>query len=182
VREILEYLVSTIVSGTLFVSLLGFYVGIGDAESTQTFSSAVQQDLVSATGVIESDMQKIGYGSTDTAKVTLADTASVTFKSDIDADGTVDTVRYYIGGSTPGTLNAQSQILYRKINTQPAAPVAGGVSGFRIWYFNSAGSVTSVLSQIRSIRVRLTVQSSLGIDGTYPAVCWDRIIRPRNLR
>jgi hypothetical protein len=168
--------------GTLFVSLLNFYTGIADAQSSQTFSSAVQQDVTSTTQIIESDFQKIGYGSTDSAKVIRADSVSITFKADINADGVIDTVRYYLGGSTPGTQNTQSWILYRSVNSKQVSSVAGGVSGFWIWYYNSSGSATTVLSQIRSLRVRMTVQSSYGIDGKYPAVCWDRMIRPRNLR
>jgi hypothetical protein len=181
-KESIDYILSLIFGGMAFTMLINFQIGVGNTASEQIFESAVQGDLNTATSILAYDFQKIGYGSTDSVKVTQADTSTISFKSDIDANGTVETVKYYLGETVPGSMNPNSRMLYRQINGGTPNVIAGGVSKFRLSYYNSAGSPTSVLSQVRSVYVALTVESNYGTDSTYPAVCWERTIKPRNLR
>jgi hypothetical protein len=160
-KEVIDYLASVMVGGMVFMTLMQYYVGVGETSATQAFDNAVQENLTSAAQIMEYDFQKIGFGSTDSAKVSKADSASVIFKSDIDANGTVDTLTYFLG---------------------TAVAPASGVTRFKLSYYDAGGSKTSILKNIRSLKVALTLESMYGFDSTYPAVCWERTIRPRNLR
>jgi len=178
----LDYIISLIFGAVAFVLLLGYQLGMREATTGQVFSSAVQQDLTSATKTLEYDFQKMGYGSTDSAKVVQADTSTIEFKCDVDGDGVVNSVLYYLGDPVPGSPNSAARILYRQIDVQSPLAIAGGVSRFKLTYFDGAGHPTSVLSQIRSVYVALTVESNEGTENIFPAVCWESTIRPRNLR
>jgi hypothetical protein len=181
-KETIDYIMSLIFGGMTFTMLINFQVGVRDTACTQMLSSVVQADCASATATLEYDFQKIGYGCADSVKILQADSTGISFKCDIDADGSVDNLRYYLGGAVPGSSNPNALMLYRQVNTQQPLAIAGGVSRFRVDYFNGAGNVTGVLSQVRSLRVSLVVESNEGVDDTFPAVCWERMIKPRNLR
>jgi hypothetical protein len=182
VREMMDYVISLVFGGVAFVLVLGFQLGLREAATGQVFSGAVQQDLVSATRTLEYDFQKIGFGCTDSLKIVQADTSAIEFKSDIDADGVVDLVSYSLGSPVPGSSNPAARMLFRKINGDPSMPIAGGVSRFRITYFDDSGNLAGAYSRIRSIYVALTVESNEGTGDVFPAVCWESMIRPRNLR
>jgi len=182
-KEVIDYLASVMVGGMVFMTLMKYYVGVGETAATQAFDNAVQENLTAAAQILEYDFQKIGFGSTDSVKVSKADSAAVIFKSDIDADGTLDTLTYFLGTAVaPGFSDLNARILYRKVNGKSPVPVASGVTRFKISYYDASGSKTSALKSIRSLYVALTVESMYGFDSTSPAVCWERTIRPRNLR
>lgn len=177
-KEIFDYIASLIIGATVTLTLVGFQAGIRDAAATQATNAAIQQDFSSLTNTIEYDIRKVGYRCTDSVDVFRADSSAFTFKGDVNNDGAVESVRYFLApAGTPGVNK-----LMRAVDSQPAMEVESQVTFFRFWYYDGVGNPTTNLSKIRSIRVGLTLQSGIPIDGEESGICWDRIITPLNLR
>jgi hypothetical protein len=181
-QYLLDYLSSMIIGGTVFFTLITFYGQINESHMVQIVNSIVQEECASATEVMEYDFRKVGYGVTDTVKITLADSSVVRFASDIDANGSIDSVAYYLS-TVPisGASNQRRRILYRRVNGQDT-PMLTGVTLFRVRYYDGAGNTTTALASIRSFDVALTLESDAAVDGQYAGVVWNRTFKPNNLR
>lgn len=179
---ILDYIGGIIIGGIVVLALLALSTRMTDSASMQNAKAIVASNLRTASQIIESDVRQMGYRVADSIKVTRADTALVVFRFDVDDNGAMDSVRYFLGTAiSKGSANPRTRILYRQINTQPAAPVDAGVTRFRIWYFDGAGASTSQLENIRSIKINLAMQTTLSNDSVNAAVVWEKHFRPMNL-
>lgn len=180
-KEVFDYLASLIIGGTVTLTLVGFQAGIRDAAATQATNAAIQQDFTSLTNVIEYDIRKLGYRCSDSVDVIRADSTTFVFKGDINNDGIVETVKFYLGDSSTCVTPGVSK-LFRMVDTQPPLLLDPQVTLWRLAYYDGQGNQTSNLGKIRSIRVSLTLQSGIPVDGSESGVCWERIITPLNLR
>ena len=130
--------------------------------------------------VVEYDLQKVGYGVTG-AKITSADSTSLTFYADIDRNGAPDSIRYILGGDLPRTMNPCDRMFNRLVNAETPDSISLGVTDFRFTYYNSSGAATSTLTDIKGIQADITVESTAGYDTTY-AKSFVRIkVWPKNL-
>jgi hypothetical protein len=145
-------------------------------------------------GMIEYDLAQIGYGDSLAPSVTLADTNRITFRADIDNNGSVDSVKYYVTNppSIPPGGNQNLKYLFRKQNTESGLEGWVGVSQFRILYLDNMGRSLPVpvsgasLSDIRSIRVQIALESATRVksdwDTTFASSYWETLISPANIK
>ena len=181
-NAVLDYIGSVALGGMIFLTLISFYGTINTSHEEQMMSSIVQEDYNSATEVIAYDFRKIGFGSTDSTKVTTADTTRLDFLGDVDANGTVDQVSYYLTNTPPaGAANNKRRILYREVNGA-AVPLLTNVTAFKLRYFDASGSQTIVLKNIKSLNVAMTIEADIAYNDVYPGVSWERNFTPFNLR
>jgi len=110
----------------------------------------------------------------------------IRFQGDIDGDGTVDYVRYYLSGSSaPYSLNRFGGAI------KPDGSLPGGspqklseqVESFQLRYFNSSGLETSNLADVTNIEIRLTLRARHvdPLSHVYRTVSETTRIRPLNL-
>ena len=159
---LIDILGSMVVGGYLLLML--FSVNDNTTRHTYNFSGEliVQENLVSVVEVLEFDFRKIGYCEDPVAlprpeenAILYADTTEVVFLTDLmigpdydSGDGTVDTVRYYLGPTSdlPATPNPDDRVLYRKVNDNSPVGANLGVTYFKIRYFRdsltASGSTT----------------------------------------
>ena len=112
---ILDIIGSVIIGGIVLVSLLN--TNTNAVQNTYSYGAdvIVQQNMAALVDTIDSDFRKIGYSSilttvlNPTKVIISADTSTIKFLSDVNNNGTIDTVYYYLG-TTNGKLN---QVLYR---------------------------------------------------------------------
>ena len=181
--ELLKYIGSLFTGGIIFLMLITFFSGVSETAVTQTFSTVVQENMVTSTELIERDIRLIGYGVSDSDKVLLADSTRLVYRVDLNDITHVDTVMFELGpvlGLAGGNPNAR--ILYRSVNAAAPEPVATGVTDLRFLYYDSTGTSTTTPRSIRAIAVGLTMESDSRIAGAYPGVVWERTIKPKNLR
>ncbi|MBI4536293.1 MAG: hypothetical protein HY708_08440 [Ignavibacteriae bacterium] len=178
----IDYLGSLIISGMVFLVLMGFYLTMGETAATQTFNSGIQEDLTSTTEILEYDLRKIGYRVSDSVKVTFAGPDKIVFRTDIDNNGSVDSIQFSMvtamgpsGGSNPYVVN-------RTVNGVTAKLTRMRVTNLNFTYYNAQGAVTSVLKDIISVKVSLAMENTVAYDGNFPKAYWERVIKPQNLR
>jgi hypothetical protein len=176
-QQMIQELGAVIVAGLIFLTLMGIYNRNGETAATQMLNSTVQENSVSATEVISRDFRLIGYGVRDSVRIPWADTLrGIAFKADLADAGTVDSV-VYVYSEDHRTLN-------RSVNGEVPVPVAIGVQEFRLICYDVHGNITHSTSSIATIKVCLMVEGDVKFEGNelYPAVYWERTIRPMNLR
>ncbi len=170
-------------------------------KNTQNILRTANQEKITGTesyvglgGMIENDLAKIGVGDSLTPSVTKADSNGITFRADMDNNGTVDSVKYFVSApaGVPTGGNTKIKYLFRRQNTQSGTAGWVGVSLFEFLYLDEMGRTIaapvadSLLSSIRSIRVKMMVENSYRMkndsDTTFAATYWETLISPQNIK
>ena len=173
---ILDIINSTIIGGILLLIALILMDTTTDHFHSYGDDLIVQQNLTGTTKTLEYDLKKMGYGIPEWDSVVLiADSTHLKFRSDINKNGAIDTVEYYVGlkSELSATPNPDDRFLYRKINSTPTNGFkVGVVTNFNFDYLNQDGiivdtSVPQNLIAIKMIRITLKIESS-SVYGSNP--------------
>lgn len=176
---------SFIIGGMLLIQIMNIHGNAQTAANLYSQTSIVQRNLTTIVKILEYDFRKMGYNVVDPTKCILqADSNRISFLADIDRNGIVDTVTYYVGPTSDlsGTPNPNDRLMYRIINNE--APVSNnlGVTQLLFKYYTQDMAVTSVLTAIKIVEINISVQSIFPIDGQYPSAFWKQTrITSRNL-
>ncbi len=150
-----------------------------------SFTYMAQRNAAAIAEVMEDDLRKMGFGVTGTS-ITLADSSQIRFLADLEEDGAVDTLYYYVGSLSEAddTPNPADRILYRVLNGVAPPGMRLGVTKFALSYFGANGDSLALPvtpGNIQQIRVDLTVESTAPYGTTYARAFMQLRIRPRNL-
>lgn len=181
-----------------FVILMGLRLNAtiaGSADASMA-SLNVQESMAELVRNLEYDFRKIGYNVPDPkTSIGIADTAHLKFYADMDRDGAVDSVEWFIGPPLTTLPNPKVRVLYRRYNNEEAGGAAGlGVTEFKLRYYNGSGTEIAPLdashySQIWVIEISLRVESPYKVQDAvntditdYAAAYWRQTrIASRNL-
>lgn len=173
---------SLVIAGIVLLSILGLNVNMNQATYNKTFSLVTQSNTVALARMIEFDFAKIGYHSPKPMILT-AGPDSISFKSDLGNNGTVHTIKYYLGSTSTlaFTKNPNDRLLYR-VQDGTVIPMNLGLTRFSLSYVDSSGFVTTKPDSIRGIYVAFDVQSSEPVDAAYCGAYWEKSFYPKNLK
>ncbi len=199
---IMDIIGSFIIGGLLFLLLWK----IDDASVANIFNNGeeliLQQNLATTAMVLENDFRKIGYCSdwnkipAPSKAILSADSTSIKFLTDVDDDGNVDTIHYYLGPTSElaSTPNPRDRFLYRVVNNEIPRGVNLGVTQFKMIYFDPLGDTLFCPiihpTSISSIEINITVENVVGYGGSsheeqkskYSKAFWRQIrLAARNL-
>jgi hypothetical protein len=182
-QTIIDIIASTIVFGSLMLMTLRLNVAQSEMIQGARGDLMVQQSIVEVTHLIEYDFRKIGYCKNTAQIITnailLADSNRITFRTDVNNDGSVDTMRYYLGPTSELTVtpNPRDRFLYRVVNQNPAIGVSVGVTVFDLKYYNSARQIMNfpitgtALNTIKEIQITVQVENvmapTLATDSSF---------------
>ncbi|MFQ5864304.1 MAG: hypothetical protein ACE5IW_03650 [bacterium] len=176
-------LIGSIVIGSVFLlGVMTFYSGVMDFNNEKTFELLTQETTASLMEIIEYDFRRVGSGLTY-QELAILDTSTITFLGDINADGAVDTVRYYTSdvSAAASTPNPNDVILYREVNGLKTIDTPAGVTEFTVDLLDELGNSTTELMAVRMLHVSLTVESRFPYDNRYARAFWEKRIAPQNL-
>lgn len=205
---LIDILGSTLIGGMLFLILLR--VNDTAVENAYVYGGEliVQQNLVEVVTLLEHDFRKIGYCADwqqipdPSQAIIAADSNDITFLTDLDSDGNVDTLRYYTGtvAELSGTSNPRDKMLYRIENNAQPRGANLGVTEFHMIFFDAIGNVIpfpiNVPSEIYTMQINITVENTEplttfgqsekvdgGLDTLNSSAFWRQIrLAARNLR
>lgn len=192
---LIDIIGSTLIGGMLFLILLR----INDAavENTYVYGGEliVQQNLVEVVTLLEYDFRKIGYCAdwqqipNPSDAILAADSNDITFLTDLESDGVVDTLRYFTGDPSglPGTANPRDMMLFRVENNETPQGANLGVTQFNMLFFDAIGNVIpfpiNVPSEIYTMQINITVENTDAYNENYSSAFWRQIrLAARNLR
>ncbi len=174
---------SFIIGGMLLLSILSLNADIMQTATMNSLDTNAQLNVTSIVSIIEYDFRKMGYlVPSGTDAITALSDSTIAFLGDVDNDGNVDSVSYYLGPiSEPiETLNPNDRYLYRKVNGT-ANDVALGLRDWILTYYDISGSVTVTPANVRSIRISFWVQTIIPFDTSYGSARWEGRFTPKNL-
>jgi len=192
---ILDILGSVIIGGIMMSIAFRLSDSITEKTYNHNGELTIQQNLATAAQIIEYDFRKIGYCANwnlipDPTKALLyADTSEIKFYTDIDSDGDVDSMHYYLGTTSEltGTANPRDRMLYRVLNGEPHKSSNLGITQFYLVFFDALGDTLTppigINGGIVSIEINLTVENTDAYDQKYSKAFWRQIrMVSRNLR
>jgi hypothetical protein len=194
---ILDILGSIVIFGILMLTLFRIF----DSATANTYKGSgdlvAQQNLSSIIQVLEHDLRKIGYCAdwknipipSPNQAILLADSAKIKFLTDVDEDGNLDSLFYYLGPTSEltNTPNPRDRFLYRVTNNESPVGVNLGVIQFKLTYINSLGSQISFPitepGEVHSMEIQVAVEDIDAYDQQYSTAIWRQVrLAARNLR
>lgn len=167
---------STVIAGILFLMVIRLSAQANETTLVYHSNLMVQQNMIALVGVIEHDFRRIGYCAdpaqidNPTEAIRLADSSSIRFWTDVENNGVLDSIYYYVGSTSEAavaeTQNPRDRILYRQTNTGSPLVMQVGVTQFRFQYFNALGvPLTLPISDPRLIH---TMEISMAVESPAP--------------
>ena len=187
VSSLLDIIGSTLIGGMLLLIL--FRLNDASAENTYNNSGELtsQQNISTVVQILETDFRKIGFCKdwnkipNPTQAIILADSNKIKFLTDVEADGNVDTMYYYIGSTNEilTTPNPRDRYLYRVVNGELPVKVNLGITEFSLLYFDVISDTLSfpitVPGAIQSMQINVAVENVDAYDNEYSSVFWRQI-------
>ncbi|MCB0731322.1 MAG: hypothetical protein KDC88_09835 [Ignavibacteriae bacterium] len=194
-------LISSVVIGGLLLLIL-FRLNDATVENNYVYGgeAIAQSNLVEVVQLVEHDFRKIGYCKDwekipDPSKSILSATQnSISFLTDENNDGNIDTLRYYLGSTDElqNTPNPNDRTLYRVLNHQQPQGANLGVTQFDLFFFDAMGNQLTfpitVPSAIYTMQINIRVEDVYGYDRVhdeekYSSAFWRQVrLASRNLK
>lgn len=142
----------------------------------------LQQNAKTLAEVLNDDLRKIGYKYNGTA-ITEAGQQRISFKGDIDNNGSMDQVTYFLGSKedADATPNPNDRVLFRVVNNDTIGGPTLGLTDLRFSYLNSNEIATSEPDSICYVKAEIWVETVLEVGDEYPFTYWEMTINPRNI-
>jgi len=184
---LLDVLGSIIIGGIL----LTIVFRLNGAATEKTYNNSgelsLQQNLSTIAQIIEHDFRKIGYCADwnklpdPTKAILLADSSAIKYLTDVEPDGNLDSIYYYLGPTSEllATENPRDRILYRVINDEAPVQSNLGVTQFYMVYYDALGDRINLPisnnGEISSIEINVTVENVAAYDTSYSKAYWRQI-------
>ena len=188
---LLDIIGSMIIAAMVVMILLAVNINNTASSSVILFTTIEQRKITDASELIQYDFYKIGYRIPD-EKISVADSNEIKFYTDIDNNNEIDSVHYFVGNTTDlsYTSNPNDKPLYRQRNNHDSLLTEIPVVDFNLSYYDSLGNSldysaltnSAVRDLIKSIKIKITVESDELYADEYRASEWKKKISPKNIR
>jgi len=171
---------SFISGGILLISLLSLQLNLFRNSTQSTLSLMSMNNVEAITEVIDHDLTKVGYDVTSDV-ITFADANQITFLSDINNDGTTNTVTWQFDPAQPDTdtPNPNDRQLQRTVDGNTITfPL--NVTSFSLEYKTKRGTSTTDPDSICRIHVEIICQAPDRYHGRYAEAVWEKTYIPIN--
>jgi len=183
---IMDVVFSVVLGGMLLMIILTANEIASDNHSVYNGDMLVQEMLISTAQLVEGEFRNMGFGVPEREQtVFYADTSRITFMSDLNRDGVIDSVTYAAGNPSElsSTPNEKDRYIHRIVNGGTPSQV-GVVTMFNLSYMAASGEVLPTpvpvdrLKEIHVVEVTMEVQnpyapqSRVGGEGGDPNVLY----------
>jgi len=192
---IIDVLGSVILGGYILLMIFRLESTVTETTFMNGSELSVQQNLTTLVEIMETDFRKIGFCADpqkikDPTKAILsASEHGIKYLTDVNRNGNVDTVEYYVGPASTltATPNPRDFLLYRSINHAQTLTFDMGLTKFDFLFFNSADDSIdfpiTTPSEVFNIRLSVLLESSHAYDTMYTYAYWRQVrLAARNLR
>jgi len=192
---ILDIIASTVLAGFVLLMIINLDETLANSTYTTTNDFDVQTNMTTLVEMIEKDFRRIGYCANPSnfpdpsIAMREATASSIKFLSDVNNDGNIDSVRYYVGDTSSArfTPNKYDVMLYRQVDLQTPQAFSLGVVTFNFLYYNALmDTLTFPITnpaQVNSIQLSILLESRYAYDTVYSYSYWRQLrLAARNLR
>lgn len=194
-NTLLDVLGSMIVGGILLTIVLRLSNSATEKTYNNSGELSLQQNLATIAQIIEYDFRKIGYCANwnkipdPSLAILEADYSRLKFITDVDSDGELDSIHYYLGPTSElsHTENPRDRLLYRVVNNEEPLSSNLGITDFHMIFYDALGDTLylpiQITGEIASIEINVTVENVAAYDSLYSSAFWRQIrLVARNLR
>ncbi len=165
--SMLDIVFSMVLGSVLLLIVINANNIAGESWSVYNGNMLVQEILIGTAQLVEGEFRNMGFGvPSDVPVIRLADSTRIKFLSDIDRNGTIDTVYYFEGDTAElsTTENEMDRFLHRQVNNGPVQSV-GTVTRFTLSYISHIGDALASpvpshrLGEIKLVEITMEVQN-----------------------
>ena len=179
--SIVDIIGSVVVAGLLLLIALRLNTQANETSVIYNGSVTLQQNMTTLVTWIEHDFRRIGFCKDytkipfPTQSIRKADTSDITFWTDVNSTGSLDSIRWFIGPTSDmsSTTNPRDRKIYRQINNATPTGWVLGVTQFRLQYFDYDGKpIPTPVTQpsgIYSMEISIACESPYTIKEQYRA-------------
>jgi hypothetical protein len=192
---IIDILGSLIIGGLLLLILMRLNGSVTENYYITGSDRNLQRSLAETAILIEKDFRKMGYCA-DPYKitenmdiVTVADSDFISFYTDVDKDGNLDIMTYFLSDTNAlaETKNPRDRILYRQINSNTPLIISTNITRFLFEYYDVFGTkLTSPVASpgnITHLRISMRVEDPEAYNEQYSNAYWQQVrLTSKNLR
>lgn len=191
---ILDIIGATIIGGLLLLTIVRLNSRAQENLIVYGSDKILQNSVVNLATLLEEDFRKVGYCAdpnkiTDTTDLIItADLSSISFRADLNRDGNLDVVKYFISDTVAMnmTKNPRDRILYRQINSDMPLIVNSNIVQFRIKYFDvldtELTAPVNTPSLVAHLEISFKVEDPEAYDEQYSEAYWQQVrLSSRNL-
>jgi hypothetical protein len=188
---LLDIVGSMIIATMVVMILLAVNINTTASSSVILFTTIEQKKIMDVSELIQYDFYKIGYLIPD-EKISVADSNEIKFYTDIDNNSSIDTIHYYLGSTydLSYTTNPNDRPLHRRRNDTDSLSTEIPVVDFNLSYYDSIGNLldysaltnSAVRDLIKSIKIKIKVETDELYDDEYRTSEWKKKISPKNIR
>jgi hypothetical protein len=164
---LLDVLISILMGGMLLLNVLGAQDVVAEDSSMYQGDVLVQEMLITQVQSVEGEFRNMGYGLPPGQQAILAaGDSTISFLTDIERNGTIDTLSYSLGppSELSATQNEMDRYVHRRVNSDPSTSPAV-VTYFHFRYLTATGDtlpgpVTGPdLGRIKEVEISMEVQN-----------------------
>ncbi len=194
---LIDIMGATIIGGILLIMVNSLNERAVESNIIYGADKLLQLEVVQLADLIEKDFRKIGYCedpskiSDSTNLIISADTSQIKFITDLNRDGNLDTLEYFVSDTSAlsHTKNPRDRILYRKFNDYPnqeTLNVSSNITHFYLRYYDALNAeLTSPVTSpglIAYMEISFKVEDSEAYDEQYSEAYWQQVrLTSRNL-
>lgn len=166
----MEILVAMGIFGLIMVSIISFALDISQFQVFLGESLKSEEDIKQALEIMIPEIRSVAASNNGSYPIVVASSSSFNFFSDINSDGLVEEVRYFLDGNDfkKGVIIPTSNpVIYDSVSEKITTLVSNVTSANIFYYYDGAydGSQPSLtipieISKIRLIKVELVVDKS----------------------
>ena len=179
---ILDLLGASLIGGLVMLLVVNLNAYSQETKFASDADLRLQQDAKTLAEVLNDDLRKIGYKYNGTA-ITEAGQQRISFRGDIDNNGSMDQVTYFLGSKedADATPNPDDRVLFRVVNNDTIGGPTLGLTDLRFSYLNSKEIATTDPDSICYVKAEIWVETVLSVGDEYPFTYWEMTINPRNI-
>jgi type II secretory pathway component PulJ len=170
----LDLIGSIVIGGFLLVMGLRINAQASEASNVYAANLILQQNITAVVSILEEDFKKIGYCKDwrkipDPSKaLRIAEASRIRFWTDVDNDGTLDSITYYVGSPIQllSTPNPRDRFLYRQVNKTAPISMNLGVTQFAFKFSDAENDPLAF--PITDPRLVYYMQISLAVESGFP--------------
>ena len=151
---VLDIAASLAIRAAIILVILQLNVSLNQTLTYKTATANIRENLATTVTIMETDLRQAGYGISTSIFLT-SNASDVKFRADLQNDGTIDTVRFYLSGSE----------IYRAKNSETPVRIALGVTQLAFTYYTSTGATTTTASAVKSVKGAISMEENFTITG-----------------
>jgi hypothetical protein len=145
---------SFVVGGLVLLTLLYIHFRFVDINQSQVINEFTESSMTSLADVLDYDFNKVGYRVSANPKICSINDSSIVYLSDLDNNGSVDSVKYF----TQRSNNMKYLVRRTTISNVRESKIA--ISSFIVQGYDSLNNLTVTTSIIKSLDVQVVIDNN----------------------